>query len=606
MRTRLLNQANRYRWSLIALMTAGITAASVAVPLPNSQVDRSSAEIFDPLDYATALCGRSSSDGYNARRKPFILAAQAYAATQPQTAIPDAPPLWPGLGTASMDISTSNPGAQMYFNQGLRLIYAFNHAEAIKSFQFAQEQDPECAMCYWGEAFSLGPNINAPMDPGAIRSAYQLSRKAKRLAAKGSDKEKALTAALVKRYSASRSGNRAALDRAFATAMSSVAKQFPDDDNIAALTAEAMMDTQAWDYWDSNLRPKGRTAEIMRLLETVLERNPRHPAAIHLYIHMTEASADPNKAESYAETLEKLMPGSGHLVHMPSHTYYRIGRFKDSIRTNIDAVEADEYFLASAEASPLYEFGYYTHNIHFVLTSAQMAGDADTALEMAAKLDSKLPIDMAAVAAWVQPIKAAPYFAYVQFAEPQLILGLEDPGAKIPYLQAMWHYARANAYIKLGKMGEAEDEIDAIADLRAEANWSALTDGGVPAKELLRIAELVSTARVAQLEGDDEMAIRQLEDAVALQDALPYTEPPYWYYPIRQTLGAALLKNGQPERAERVFFQALIDSPNNGWALYGLKQTYKQLGRGRSARYTNGLFKKAWIGDRDLVSLDIL
>ncbi len=602
-----LSNDGRQRLGLIALTAAGITAATAFAPSFTIGKDSSSVEVFEPLQYTTALCGRSTTDGFNARRRPFMLAAKAYAAGQPEAVLdPNAPRIWPGLGTASMSISTDKPEAQFFFNQGLRLIYAFNHAEAIKAFQWAQQKDPDCAMCYWGEAFSLGPNINAPMDPEAVGPAYQLARKAKNLARNATDKEKALTAALLKRYSASRTGNRASLDATFADTMSAVADQFPADDDIAALAVEAMMDAQAWDYWDSALRPKGRTARIMSLLETVLERNPRHPAAIHLYIHMTEASADPNRAEDHAETLETLMPGAGHLVHMPSHTYYRVGRFKDSIKANLEAVEADEYFLNVGEASPLYEFGYYTHNIHFVMTSAQMAGDGKTALAMADKLDSKLPLDMAEVAPWVQPIKAAPYFAYVQFAEPSAILNLKDPGPKIPYLQAMWHYARAHAHLELGDVAKAEDEIDSIADLRAEANWKPLLDGGVPAKDLLRIAELVSSARVTMKEGDFEMAVRQLEDAVALQDALPYTEPPYWYYPIRQTLGAALLQNGQAARAERVFFEALIESPNNGWALYGLRQAYRDLNRGRSARYTNGLFKDAWLGDRGNLTLSRL
>ena len=586
-----------------------VIASSIGLMVPQSTETpnaEANAALLNPLSYSKAICGKASSDGYNQRRRPFLLAAKAYAATQPAVEDPNAPRVWPGLGATSFQITTSSPQAQFYFNQGLRLIYAFNHAEAINAFKWAQELDPECALCYWGEAFSLGPNINAPMDPASVKSAYQSSRRANQLAKNATDKERALTAALVKRYSKTPRTDRSSLDKAFGNAMLEVAQQYSDDDDIAALAAEALMDTQAWDYWDTNLRPKGSTDKIMALLETVLKRNSRHPAAIHLYIHMTEASNDPSKAEKYANGLGSLMPGAGHIVHMPSHTYYRVGRFEDSVEANLAAVEADEFFLSNGNASPLYQFGYYTHNIHFVLTSAHMGGDAETALQMAAKLDENLPLDMAKVAPWVQPIKAAPYFAYAHFENPEKVLALEDPGTEVPYLQAMRHYARGLAKLRRRDLSAVDEEIDAIADLEAEANFSELENGGVPAKDILKIAQRVLNARLSMEEGDMDMAISQYEDAVSLQDGLPYTEPPYWYYPIRQSLGAALLANDQPARAEKVFFQSLIEYPNNGWALFGLKQAYKDMNQGRSAKYIGGLYKKAWLGNKNTLTLEQL
>lgn len=370
-----------------------------------------------PSAIAQSACGEGA-DGLSKSRAFFIRAANAYA----QSAAAPADKrdmLWPTLGAIGYDVTTRKPEAQAWFDQGLAFTYGFNHGEAVKSFRKAQEIDPNCAMCFWGEAFALGPNINAPMFEEAVAPAFAAITKAQSLRDQASGKERALIDALAQRYHAEPTADRSALDIAFAEAMDTVALQHPDDDFIAALAAEANMDTQAWDYWsDGGRTPKGRTARTISLLESVLTRNPDHPAAIHLYIHITEASFDPYRTADHADRLAALAPGLGHLVHMPSHTYYRIGRFKQSLLHNIDAVAADEAYLAEADATILYEYGYYTHNIHFGMTSAQMAGDGKTALAMAKKLNEKLPVDMAAAAPWVQPIKAAPYYAMAQFAAP--------------------------------------------------------------------------------------------------------------------------------------------------------------------------------------------
>ena len=555
------------------------------------------APFVHPLAIVRSLCGDGDS-GLAERRRFFVRAASAYAETQKPAMMASHEPN-SSLGQISYAVTTDNAEAQSWFNQALAHTYNFNHGEAIKAFIKAQEADPDCAMCYWGEAFAYGPNINAPMMEDAVAPAWAALQEALALRDKASDKEKALIDALGYRYAEASPADRSKLDNAFADAMDDVAKQYPDDDFIAALAAEANMDTQPWDYWTNGGRtPNGRTARTISLLEGILARNPTHLAAIHLYIHMTEASLDPYRAADHADRLADLAPGLGHLIHMPSHTYYRIGRFKESLDHNIRAVAVDTAYLENADASILYEYGYYTHNIHFAMTSAQMAGDAETALKMAAKLDEKLPIEMAGAAPFVQPIKAAPYYAMVQYGEPDAILALERPDETFPFLIGAWHYARGEALARKGDAAGAYAEANAIADIIANADLSPLTDNNVPALDILNIARLTVTARAASLEEKHDTAVEAMEEAVAIQDQIFYTEPPYWYYPAKQTLAAMLAEKGETERAEHLFLEALTESPNNAFVLYGLAETYAMQGDKNGAKYARNLFKDAWLGGR--------
>jgi tetratricopeptide (TPR) repeat protein len=314
-------------------------------------------------------------------------------------------PLWPGMESRSFPADTAHPRAQRFVDQGVMLAFGFNHAEARRSFQEAQRLDPSCALCFWGEALVLGPNINAPMEPGANEAALAVLRRAAALAPQAGPRERALVEALEKRYSADPAADRAALDRAYADAMAAVSARFPDDLALATLAAEALMDLSPWDYWGpGGVEPKGRTEEILALLEGVLARDPDHPGAIHLYIHAVEASSRPQRAEPYADRLARQDLGAGHLVHMPSHIYYRVGRYRDSLEANRRAVAADEAFLKAAPASGIYAGGYYPHNIHFLMVSAQMAGDGATAIEAAGKLERAISDEVAAQYPWVQPI----------------------------------------------------------------------------------------------------------------------------------------------------------------------------------------------------------
>ncbi len=582
---------------LMGAAAGAIVLGGVSVTFAPGGQDQAGAPFMHPLTIVRAMCGRGG-DELAKRRAFFVRAAKAYAATLEGEA-PGVQTLLPSLGAIGYEISTNDAEAQAWFNQGLAFTYGFNHEDAINSFRRAQAIDPDCAMCFWGEAFALGPNINAPMGDDAVAPAYAAIVKALALRDGANAKETALINALGYRYQAEPIVDRSKLDNAFADAMDDVATQYPDDNFIAALSAEANMDTQAWDYWaDGGRMPKDRTARTLSLLEGVLARDPNYTAAIHLYIHITEASSDPFRAADHADRLAALTPGLGHLIHMPSHTYFRIGRFKQSLEHNIKAVDVDEAYLANADASILYEYGYFTHNIHFAMTSAQMSGDAQTALSMATRLDAKLPIEMASAAPWVQPIKAAPYFAMVQYGAPEDTIALPDPGDALPFLRGAWHYARGEAYAQLGENDKAMGEAEAISRLIAEADLSALTDGGVPAIDILNIARLTVIARLSASQGDFETAIEAMEEAVGLQEALPYTEPPYWYYPAKQTLAAMLLQAGKTERAEQLFLETLTASPNNAWVLYGLSESYKAQGDKNGAKYAKALFKDAWLGEK--------
>ena len=531
------------------------------------------------------------------------------SAARPTPAFADTePPLWAGLGSITYKITTANERAQAYFDQGLRLAYAFNHGEAQRAFRAAQKLDPDCAMCFWGEALVLGPNINLPMQEDAIAPAFAAAQKAKALAGKTGPREQALIAALAVRYGSDPKAARAQFDAAYAAEMAKVAAQFPDDDDIATLYAEAVMDLSPWNYWKpGGQEPNPQSTPIVPTLERVLARNPDHVGAIHLYIHAVEASDRPKRGEAYADRLRGAIPGAGHLVHMPSHIYYRVGRYLDALDDNKTAVKVDEKYLADTQAPMgVYRLGYYPHNVHFVMASAQMAGDGQTVIAAAEKLRELIPDEAARGIAMVQPVKAAPYFAHALFSSPETIIALPDPGDTIPYVKAMWLYARGVALAARRDFAGAQTTADAIGTLERTADFKLLNDSGIPAQEVLRIARTMILARIAQAKGDTGTAIVQFEQAAALQDALPYTEPPYWYYPIRQSLAAALLQGGRFDEAEQQFQRALARAPANGWSYFGLAELYKARGNAAAAKEAEADLARTWVGDRSLLQISNL
>ena len=531
------------------------------------------------------------------------------SAARPTPAFADTePPIWAGLGSVTYKITTANERAQAYFDQGLRLAYAFNHGEAQRAFRMAQKLDPDCAMCFWGEALVLGPNINLPMQEDAIAPAFAAAQKAKALAAKAGPREQALIAALALRYSSDPKVARAPFDAAYAAEMAKVVAQFPDDDEIATLYAEAVMDLSPWDYWKpGGQEPNPQSTPIVPTLERVLARNPNHPGAIHFYIHAVEASDRPKRAEPYADRLRGTIPGAGHLVHMPSHIYYRVGRYLDALEDNKTAVKVDEQYLADTNAPMgVYRLGYYPHNVHFVMAAAQMAGDGQTVIAAAEKLRELIPDEAARGIAMVQPVKAAPYFAHALFSSPETIIALPDPGDTIPYVKAMWLYARGVALAARRDFASAAAAADAIGTLEHTADFKLLKESNIPAQDVLRIAQTLILARVAQAKGDTSIAIAQFEKAAALQDALPYTEPPYWYYPIRQSLAAALLQAGRFDEAEQQFQRALARAPANAWSYFGLAELYKARGNTAAANQAEADLARTWIGDRRLLQISNL
>ncbi|HXR58895.1 MAG TPA: tetratricopeptide repeat protein, partial [Burkholderiales bacterium] len=335
-------------------------------------------------------------------------------------------------------------------------------------------------------------------------------------------------------------------------------------------------------------------------------RQPDHIGAIHLYIHAVEASADPFRAERYADRLARLAPNAGHLVHMPAHIYFRVGRYKDSLDTNRVAVKVDERYIASQKPGGVYPLAYYPHNVHFVMVSAQMAGEARTAVEAANKLAGVVPSEVARTVLILQPVKASPYYAHARFSDAATILALPDPGVDFPYVRAAWRYARGIGRLQRGDAGGAAAELAEIEKITATTDFAPFEGWKIPAKDVTLIAAHVLRARMAQAKGDLDGALKELEPAAALQDKLPYMEPPYWYYPVRQTIGAVLALKGEHERAREAFGESLVRTPNNGWALYGLAQSYARQGKQREAKEVERRLGRAWLGDRSLLALERL
>lgn len=512
-------------------------------------------------------------------------------------AAPGDPKLYGDLGAMSFKLAKARPRVQAFFDQGLRLAFAFNHAEAQRAFQAAQRLDPSCALCFWGEALVLGPNINVPMMPEAVAPAWAALSAAVALKERAAPKERALIEALEKRYAERAPADRAPLDAAYADAMAALAQRFPADDMIQTLHAEAAMDTQPWDYWEAGgARAKGRGAAIVGALETVLARNPRHAGAIHLYIHAVEASTAPERALPHARRLAALMPGAGHIVHMPAHIYYRVGLYRESLEANRKAIAVDERYFATSPSDPLYRAAYYPHNIHFVMVSAQMGGDAATALAAAAKLDAALPAEVVQALPMLQPVKAAPYTIHAQFGAPEQILALPAPAGDFLLVQVMYRYARAIAQAQRRDGAAAQQELAALAALVEGGDFKPFEAFGVPAREIALTARLVASARVADAQGDLDGAARAYEAAIAVEDALAYTEPPFWYYPVRQSLGALRLRQGRLDEAERALRDSLARVRNNGWALAALVEVYRKKGDARAERAARAALARTWFG----------
>lgn len=509
-------------------------------------------------------------------------------------------PLFEGMGDFHRPITTSNPDAQKYFDQGMVLAFGFNHAESIRSFRAAQKLDPECAMCFWGEALATGPNINvtskgkAVMSPQDRAAAYAAVQKAVALKDKASPSERDLIDALATRYSADFEADREPQDIAYAEAMGKYVASHPEDDDAAAIYAEAWMNTMPWDYWSADGTPKQETVKVIEALETILERTPDHPLALHLYIHAVEASADPGRAEDEADMLATLVPGSGHLVHMPAHIYWRVGRYDDAAQANVLAAQVDEDYIAQCNAQGFYPALYYPHNIHFLWAAASMSGQSAVALEAAEKLSDNVRIEQIREFPTIEFFKTIPMLAHLQFGKWDEILAMDAPPKDLDYSNAIWHYARGVALARQGKADLAALEEAELARVKDTVQIQFMDTNDYPASTLLNIADALLLGEIAVAQDNTDEAIAQFGVAVGLQDSLPYTEPPFWYYPTRQSLGEALILAGRYSDAEAVYRRDLEEYPRNGWSMAGLAKVLEAQGKTDEAQQVRNQFENAW------------
>ncbi|HEX6750002.1 MAG TPA: hypothetical protein VF092_22100 [Longimicrobium sp.] len=499
-----------------------------------------------------------------------LLAALPLAAQQP--AAPDSVPLFDNLGTLHHPV-TASPAAQRYFDQGLRLMYGFNHEEAINSFRQGVKLDPGCAMCHWGIALALGPNINAAMDPALEKEAADEIAAAAALAPRVTEAERAYIAAAGRRYSATAGANRAALDSAYANAMRDLARRYPDDADAQALFAESMLDLSPWDNWTPDGTPKPGTQELVAALEGALARHPDHPGACHFYIHAVEASLHPERALPCAERLPSLMPGAGHLVHMPAHLYIRVGRYADATHANEHAAHTDQVYLADRQPKGNYPF-YFFHNLDFLRAATTFEGRSAEAIQTAQGMVAQITPEVARQVGQAEMAMPAHALTLARFGRWADVLAAPAPPADLRYATGAWRYARGLAFAGTGRFAEAMVELDSVAAIAAAMPADRLL-GFHRAKDLLEVAHHALAGEIALRQGRAAEAVPHLEMAVRLQDGLRYDEPQPWYYPVRQSLGAALLAAGRPADAERVYRDDLARNPHNGWSLFGLAEALR-------------------------------
>ena len=510
-------------------------------------------------------------------------------------------PLFGNLGSHHKPITTSSELAQRYFDEGLILTYGFNHAEAIRSFKDAISVDPSCAMCHWGIALALGPNINAPMDAAAIPDALAALEKATELSAGASPAEQEYIKALTVRYSAAPDADRVELDMLYANAMRDLAARYPDDVDAMTLFGEAVMNLSPWQYWTPDGQATQYTPEIVAALESVLARDPNHPGANHYYIHAVEASRSPDRALPSAKRLETLVPGAGHLTHMPSHVYWRVGQYQDAARINEQAIQIDEATLrrgvtgADQGSHSFYALAYYPHNVHFLFAASHMQGRGEMALTSARKLVSVIPEQAYREVPALEDFRPMPLFAMVRFGKWTEILAEPRPADDLQYTTGIWHWARGLAYLRQGDLEAAEREYEQVA---AISKTDAMRDQSLAsfpkAATLLEIATHVLGGELENARGNIDGAVTQFEAAVALQDGLAYIEPPAWFYPVRHNLGATLLAAGRAAEAETVYQEDLRQYPNNGWSLLGLSQSLAAQGKPAEADAAQQRFAEVW------------
>ena len=504
-------------------------------------------------------------------------------------------PLFENLGNLHVPISTSNGQAQKFFDQGVRLSYAFNHAEAHRSFMEASRLDPNAAMTFWGQAYALGANINDPFpDEERKLKANEALDKAKKLASKASPKEQALIEALATRNSEDLTKDIADLNNAYMQAMTKVVAEFPEDTNIQTMYAESVMNTMPWNYWDNDGNPAPNTLKGKAALEKAMQINPDHPGAHHYYIHMMELPK-PDLAVPSADKLGSLMPAAGHIVHMPGHIYIRVGRYQDAVKANQEAILADEDYISQCYSQGMYPLAYYPHNLHFLWSAASLLGDSKTAIDAAKKTAEKVPVGELASLPFLQDFASTPLLAYTRFGKWNEILTIPYQGDAYKHLKLIWHYARSIAFLRKNNLKEAKEELEALKAMKDDPDLEELIANYTNASSsIAKVAYAVVSGEVAAAEGDLPQAIDQLREAVVFEDQLIYSEPAAWHIPARQSLGAVLLKAKKYGEAEKVYKEDLEALRQNGWSLMGLYRSLMAQNKAEEAKAIKEEFDKAW------------
>ncbi len=503
------------------------------------------------------------------------------------------PPLFEGLGGFGREVTSSSPEAQRYFNQGLALMYAFNHDEAIRAFRHAGEIDPECAMAFWGISIANGPHINNPVVPDdRAREAWEALARARGLAPRANAIERALIGALEHRYADPRPKDRAALDKAYADAMRQVWKAFPGDPDVGALFAESLADLRPWDLWTPDGKPQPGTGELIGVLESVLAIDPKHPLGNHLVIHALEASPQPGKADRAADTLRDLQPGLGHLVHMPSHIDVRRGRWQQAITANTKAIDADRRYTARVPEQGFYRL-YMAHNHHMLAYAAMMTGQGARALSTMREMVAAIPREFFRENPFADGFMAMPLEVMMRFGRWDDILAEPAFPDFVPISRALQHYARSVAYAAKDDLPSALREQAAFLEARTRVPEDAFF-GNNSGSDVLDVAESFMRGEVLFRSGETEKGLAALREAAAREDKLRYDEPPSWIQPVRHALGAALLQAGRSAEAEAVFREDLARQPENGWGLYGLMRSLQVQKKEPEASAVEKRFDAAW------------
>ena len=500
--------------------------------------------------------------------------------------------LMPGFGNVEHKVTTSSAEAQKFFNQGLALCYGFNHPEAEKAFRRAADLDPTMAMAWWGVAYAVGPNYNLPVDQEREKIAFDAITKAKSLADTATPQERDYIDAMAKRYTDAAAPDYEKLQQDYAAAMQELSRKYPDDLDAATLYAESLMNLHPWKLWDKQGRPNEGTEEIVATLESVLKRDPNHIGANHFYIHAVEASNNPDKAEPSAQRLAGLAPASGHLVHMPAHIFIRTGEHEASKTTNEAAAKADESYLKGTNAQGVYPMMYYTHNLHFIAVEASFLGQYAEALAAANKVQKHVAPH--AEMPMVDAFYPMPLLVMARFQRWRELLKQPAPPASLAYSNAVWHYARGLAFASTGKMPEARAEVAALKKAQPAVDKAAEASGIANLSRVGRIMHARLQAKIAEAGGDHRTAVTFLREAVAQEDNLDYQEPPDWWAPAREALGAVLLASGKLAQAEQVFRDDLKHNPKNPRSIFGLAKSLAAQGKKADAQAEQQKFDAAW------------